>query len=187
MGQKDQKDQGVIRVNVSVPRALKARMDAVRQPVNWSQVAAHAFEAKLLDLQAKQEVTNMDEVVARLKAAAAQEENEDYQAGLKAGRSWAMEDAKPKELRRIADYIDRAGRENWCWYDVDSTAWNAPFGATDHFVIAAWSEARNERDLLAVFWEQALGDDAARVEDADFFHGFGDAVAEVWEQVADKL
>jgi hypothetical protein len=182
-------DQGVVRMNISVPRDLKARMDAVKQPVNWSQTAAQAFEAKLLDLEATKEVETMDDVIARLRAAAKQEENEDYQDGLKAGRAWAMEDAKPKELRRIANYVEGSERDRVCWWDIDgdTTSWDAPYGATDNFVMAIWPEAKNDDSLLTTFWEEALGEDAGRVEDAQFFHGFGDGVGEVWKQVRHKL
>ena len=55
---------------ISVPRDLKARMDKVSASVNWSQVAAQAFEAKLLELESKKEVSGMDDVIARLRAAA---------------------------------------------------------------------------------------------------------------------
>src|SRR2546423_1045044 len=96
-------DAKTFRMNISIPRDLKERMDQVGQPVNWSQTAAHAFEAKLLGLAAQKETKTMDEVIERLKAAAVLEEKEEYQAGLEAGRAWAREDASPKELRRLAD------------------------------------------------------------------------------------
>jgi hypothetical protein len=34
-----------VRTTISVPRALKARMDAYEPPINWSAVACRAFEA----------------------------------------------------------------------------------------------------------------------------------------------
>ncbi len=43
--------QGATRTNISLPRELKARMDQVKEPVNWSAVAGKAFEAKLLELE----------------------------------------------------------------------------------------------------------------------------------------
>src|SRR5262249_27023394 len=97
--------KGVVRTNISLPRELKARMDAAPSSVNWSAVAAQAFEAKLLELESQKEVKSMDDVIARLKAAAELEANEDYQAGFKAGQQWAKEQATPKELRRLAEYI----------------------------------------------------------------------------------
>lgn len=35
------------RMNISIPEDLKKRMDRFDEAVNWSQVAAHAFEARL--------------------------------------------------------------------------------------------------------------------------------------------
>jgi hypothetical protein len=181
--------QGFTRTNVSLPRALKARMDAVKSPVNWSAVAAQAFEAKLLELESTKEVKGMDDVIARLKAAAELEGNEEYQDGFKAGQEWAKKVARPKELKRIAKHIAEYTIDlvaGW-WWDVDSPAWSAPFGAVDYFVFAAWPQRYDDRDAPKEFWEQALGDDAHRIDDADFFRGFGEGAVEIWEQVKDEL
>jgi hypothetical protein len=176
--------QGVIRMNISVPRELKARMDA-EEGVNWSAVASSAFEAKLLELASKKEVSDMDDVVARLKAAEEFEANEDYQAGFKAGQQWAKSTATPKQLRRLADYLEEGDE----WWDVDSPGWNAPWGATGYFALAVLGLSDEEADRRApdVFWEKALGDGSERIWDADFFHGFGEGAADLWEKVADKL
>src|SRR5260370_41740506 len=93
--------QGVIRVNISVPRELKARMDAAPAKANWSAVACRAFEDKLLELESTKEVTTMDEVIARLKAADEMEAKEQYQEGLEAGRGWEKEIASPRQVRRL--------------------------------------------------------------------------------------
>jgi hypothetical protein len=177
--------QGFTRTNVSLPRELKARMDAVRSPVNWSAVAVQAFEAKLLELQSSKEVKGMNDVIDRLKAAAELEANEDYQDGFKAGQAWAKQVARPKELKRIAEFVD--SNEGPEWWDVDYPGWLAPFGAVDYFVFAAWPSRQGDRDAPREFWEQALGEDVHRLEDADFFRGFGEGVVEVWDQVSDKL
>lgn len=176
-------DGGAIRMSITVPRSLKARMDAVRESVNWSKTAADAFSAKLLELESRKETKNMDEVVARLRAAAELEANEEYQAGMEAGRAWALQQATPKQLRRASEYINSVEE----WWDTDSPMWNAPFGATDYFVFDIWPSRKDDRHAPGEFWERALGDDARRVEDADYFRGFGEGAAEVWDQVADKL
>jgi hypothetical protein len=132
----------------------------------------------------------MDDVIARLKASEELEANEDYQEGLEAGREWARQIATAKELRRIAEYIERcdAGTGNKVnWWDVDHPGWMAPFGATDNFDFKARPSRDGDRDAPDEFWQEALGDLADRVNDADFFHGFGDGAVEVWDQVCDKL
>src|SRR5262249_23608495 len=82
---------GVVRTTISLPPDLKSRMDAVKESVNWSGVAAAAFEAKLKELAARKEPENMEDVVKRLRAAAELEANEEYQAGFEAGQAWAKE------------------------------------------------------------------------------------------------
>jgi hypothetical protein len=181
-------DGGVVRMTISVPRGLKARMDAADPSVNWSRTAAQAFEAKLLELEARsKESATMDDVIVRLKAAAELEANEDYQSGMEAGRAWAREDASPKELRRLSDYIDTYAHERIDWWDIDHPGWPAPLGATGCFVEAVWPQRKDDRHAPGEFWEQALGDDADRVQDPDFFRGFGEGAVEVWEQVKDRL
>src|SRR5690348_8820163 len=91
----------VVRMTISVPREVKEAMDATTAKVNWSAIATKAFQAELLALQSERQAKTMDEVVARLKAAAEIEANEDYQAGHSAGETWAKEDATPKQLRRL--------------------------------------------------------------------------------------
>jgi hypothetical protein len=180
------KQERAVRTTITVPAGLKKRMDSEGESVNWSAVAARAFEAELTTLASKREGTTMKDVVARLKAAAELEENEDYQAGMEAGRDWAKRQAKPKELRRLAEYI-----RNWqggCeWWDVGYPGWMAPFGAADNFVFTVRPSRESDRGAPAEFWEEALGEDAHRIEDDDFLHGFGDGAAEVWDQVAEEL
>src|SRR6516165_3233067 len=97
----------VVRMTISVPRQVKEQMDAASEKVNWSAIATKAFQNELLALQSERQAKSMDDVVARLKAAAELEANEDYQGGFEAGREWAKSTAKPKELQRVAEYIEQ--------------------------------------------------------------------------------
>ena len=118
------------------------------------------------------------------------EATEEYQAGFEAGQTWAKGTAKPKELRRVAEYIDTTEREaggSYSWRDVDYPGWMAPFGATGSFVFAVWPQRNEGRDATDEFWEKALGDAKHRIEDADFFHGSGNGAADIWEKVGDKI
>jgi hypothetical protein len=160
----------VVRMTISVPRDVKTQMDAVREKVNWSALATQAFRDELKALESRKEVSTMDEVIARLKTAAELEANEDYQAGLEAGRGWAKSTAKPKELRRAADYVERAANL-----------------APDYFVFAVWPQRKDDGDAPGEFWEEALGNDKDRAGDSDFLHGFGDGAAEIWDKVANQL
>jgi hypothetical protein len=173
--------QGVIRMNISVPRELKARMDA-EEGVNWSAVASGAFEGKLLEVASKKGVEDMDDVVARMKAAEQLESKEDYKAGFDAGQAWAKETATPKELRRVEKYIDRVAAEPTVnWWELEGT-WGPSF-----FVWVAWPDRKGDEDAAESFWEQALGDDAERIKDPDFLRGFGDGAMDIWAKVKRKL
>jgi hypothetical protein len=55
------------------------------------------------------------------------------------------------------------------------------------FVYAARPRFKDDAEEAESFWEEALDDDAGRIADADFFHGFGDGVVEVWNEVKDAL
>src|SRR5688500_11217184 len=94
------------RVTISVPRALRERMEAVKGQVNWSAVAARAFEAKLLAIEAanKRGAMSKQEVIKRLRASNGLEGREEYEEGKQAGRRWAESLATLGELRRLDDY-----------------------------------------------------------------------------------
>src|SRR4051812_13093986 len=65
---KDSKMGTTIRTNISVPQELKARMEAVAEPVNWSSVACEAFESKLAEITARRGARDMREAIERLRA-----------------------------------------------------------------------------------------------------------------------
>jgi hypothetical protein len=176
------------RTTISIPQDLKERMDAAGEQVNWSAVAARAFEAKLLDIELarKRGKMNKNDIVKRLKAARA-DDTEEYDDGKAEGRRWAAETAKPRELKRLAEYISRCDQDNLAWWDVDYSGWKAPFGAADYFVFALRPKCKDDRHALASFWEEALGGDADRIEDGDFLRGFGEGADEVWGDVAGEL
>jgi hypothetical protein len=157
-------------MNISISRDLKSRMDEVRVPVNWSQTAAEAFEEKLLKIESRKDPKNFDDVIARMKAKAALEEKQEYEAGLEAGRIWAREDASPKELRRLeaAGHAENAER-------LAQTIW--PEIGRQKFPVTSED-----------FWNKALGEDnVARADDADFLRGFEDGALEVWAHVKHSL
>jgi cell pole-organizing protein PopZ len=186
----------VSRMTISVPKAVKAKMDA-EEGVNWSAVATRAFEAKLLELLAsRKEVHTMNDVIARLTAAAELEANEEYQAGLEAGRAWAKEKATPKQLRRLAKYIeDLEDPDPGFWWEVNDVRWVLDgISATYSLAEAVWPDCKADppdckKDPTGPgrFWKQALGDDAGRVEDRDFFRGFGEGAVKLWNEVKDML
>jgi hypothetical protein len=177
--------QGVIRTNISVPRELKARMDAVAERVNWSATAAEAFEAKLLALASTREVKGMDEVIARLKAADDLDSKEEYQAGREAGETWAREDARPKELRalaRLAEAEPRFGIEGQLGIYANGMNRGIAWGLCED--LYPHEECRD----VTTFWESILGDGGEDlIENHHFALGFCEGALDVWEKVKGKL
>jgi hypothetical protein len=168
------------RTTISIPADLRKEMDAVKDQVNWSAVAAAAFRSKLIEVKFRRRGSmSKEDVVKRLKAIQEQEEQTYYEDGKQAGREWAEETAFPKELRRLAAFIDQSDTDNWCWWDADHV---------DVLVFAIWPNRKDDRAAVEEFWEQALGEGGRdQAEDSDFLHGFGDGAVEVWEEVKGQL
>src|SRR5262245_18902261 len=98
---------GVTRMNVSIPRALKAEMDALESPPNWSAVASAAFRAAVLEAKATMSSpVTLEEAAARLRATEELEGKEAHERGRAAGRRWALCGASARQLRRL-DKLER--------------------------------------------------------------------------------
>jgi hypothetical protein len=177
-------EQGATRVNVSIPKALKARMDEADEPVNWSAVAAAAFEAKLLELASRKEATTMDEVIARMKAAEERDSKEDYQAGVRCGENWAKLRATPKQLRRLQN----AGGEGTSIEELLSAyARGLNRGIAWGLYVDLTGEADPDRRDVEQFVEGVLGVELASLDEWDFARGFIEGALDVWHKVENRL
>lgn len=178
----------IYRTTISIPQELKDEMDAVTEQVNWSAIAARAFQAKLVEIRSRKgKSMSKEDVVKRLKAASEVEEEQEYEAGKKAGREWAEQTATPKELRRLRRYFQCYEGQQAYWWDIDAN-WSGPYGALEKFVLAARPETiRDDHEVFGFFWEEALGEFDEWINDPDFFHGFGDGAMEVWQDVKNEL
>jgi hypothetical protein len=178
--------QNVVRMNISVPRDLKARMDAVSASVNWSAIAAPAFEAKLLELEAKGNPKSMQEVIARLKAADEADANEERQKGREVGERWAKRGARPRQLRRLDELISNSPYElEVCLLGFDKHVYGIAGG-----LYRAIHGRQNDIENIAVetFWENIVGENGRdRMEDLDFASGFCEGALEVWDQVRSEV
>src|SRR4051812_22715259 len=97
-----------VRANITIPADVRASMDAVKETVNWSAVATEAFRAKLVALESRKAVGDMSDVIERLRATKKKHDDEMYQEGREVGGSWAKEEAEAFELKRLADFAERA-------------------------------------------------------------------------------
>src|SRR5262245_19653780 len=171
----------VVRMTISVPRALKARMDAA-DGVNWSAVASQAFEAQLLELTSRMEVKGMDEVIARMKAAQALDDREEYQEGRKAGDRWAKQQARPKQLQRLEQAEARSQPRSLFSGVPDAHGWPGVLWQIITGGVEEW-----DRDDIDGFWKEVLGDDDWRLSEETFARGFFDGAMDVWDKVSSKL
>jgi hypothetical protein len=166
---------GSHRTTITVPLGLKARMDAVTENINWSAIAAIAFEAKLAEIAARKlqeasmsDAENLDMAAAaeRLRAEkrrretveAKPTEDELRAAGRGHGRLWAAKEAKLRALEKI----ERAWRK-------DAAAWENHWA--NHFERVIAQQAIDER------WKRETA----------FQEGFFDGALEVWNEVKGRL
>lgn len=185
--------KGSVRMNISVPAELKRDMDKADDSVNWSGVAAQAFREKLAELQSTKEATTMDDVIARMKAAAELENNKAHKFGLEAGKKWAKSTAKPRELRRL---------ERTVYGNIPYATWDDPSGfigsssGTDdpaaRMVCATIFDNDATYDDADEFFTATIGDYSESVmadtEDGLWcLQGFVEGTLEVWDAVKAKL
>ena len=95
------------RLNISVPDALYARLDRLRDRVNASKVCAAALEKELDIVDGATAVTDTEAAkVSRLVERLQQQRDERtrwFQRGRQAGEAWAMETASVNELAEFEE------------------------------------------------------------------------------------
>ena len=173
-----------IRISISVPLALKARMDNVDQEVNWSAVATRAFDAKLGEIASQRVLKTMSDVIDRLRASKAEHEDEDIQIGRDAGREWAEHLAEYKELKILAEISREHDGDGIELHFGDTPSHQGP---GERFFFAIHPDENSSRAEVRDFWESALGDEAKGAESAPFVVGFAKGAVEVFEEVKDQL
>jgi hypothetical protein len=180
------KGLGVIRTNVSIPADLKRRMEKAKEPVNWSALAAEAFERKLSELEIKKENPVMAGVIERLRASKQEAESQEYKTGWDAGKKWAEKYAEVPELRRLETWLDDSDIEQGGRYDLVFPEINA-FDAAEHLAFAIRPDDQS-RSGAKEFWENAV-DEALRDEIAqpECLRGFVEGAIDVWNKVKDQL
>ena len=164
-----------MRMTISIPDDLHKRMNRV-DGVVWSHIAAAAFEAKLAEIAEARKVASMKDVIERLKAAEHADHAEAHSAGREAGKQWAMEDARPSELRRLNEnrHEEPAGELNapLCW-----TGWVFALANGD-------LDARDANELAEHYTNGLeLDEDGEKAWAAGFIAG----AMEVWDAVKSQI
>jgi hypothetical protein len=92
----------VARVSIYISDGLKARMDAVGEAVNWSEIARPAFLSAVASHEHRRTQT-MTTAIERLRASKEKHLDEMTEFGRERGQRWARDHAEWAELKRVAD------------------------------------------------------------------------------------
>jgi hypothetical protein len=190
------KKTGYLRTTITVPRDLKRRMDAAKEPVNWSAVAARAFEEKLAEIATKREEKTMFDIIQRLRAT---KPDLIYQQGQADGRQWASERAEYEDLQRLEQFYDkkRANRE---WekffgleYGEDSVGERLmrevypPLSRGICKIGGILDDPDGCSYAYEDFWKSYVGDDVSKINRPSYVRAFAEGALALWREVKDKL
>ena len=162
------------RKTVWVSDELMERMEKANktEDVNWSQVAATAFEVKLAEVAARKEKKTMEDVIQRLKASKLKAESNDYREGNEAGIEWAKGKAEWFDLVLLALGRKSASFENLFEHEE--------FGGAHFFSVTLEPEGGLSENALAGLF----GD---RIDSPHYVRGFWEGAVEVHDEVKGKL
>ncbi|MFO0877887.1 MAG: hypothetical protein U0840_11085 [Gemmataceae bacterium] len=153
-----------IRMNISVLDTLKAKMDAVADRVNWSQVASAAFERKIEIME--QFNDGLEDGLARLRAS----KEESYDELRQEGKSWGIEAAKNhfsySALKKVAKW-----REETIVSSTDE----------EKVAYAFWKENNLAPPTSLFFKDYGIDEDLSL--SSHFTEGFIEGAVEVFDQV----
>ncbi len=175
-----------VRTTISLPDDLKARMDEVQEPINWSAEAAKCFEKLLGGIAARKQEKDLNDVIARLRASKLTSEDESYEIARNAGVYWAQDLASYPELERAAEFDkDQIGGQ-WLapWCGCDWVAFSLLGLDTE---VISNNELQEHSDR---FWEQVGFEGGSSEVDRmgdNFLFGFLEGAGKVWGEVIDKL
>lgn len=171
------KKPSFVRTTISLSAALKSRMDAIKDQVNWSAIAARAFECKLAEFAAAKETKEMSDVIARLRQSRLESMDVNFREGKRRGDFWAREHAEFSELKSLEDlwrFLEREPEHRWTAYFSEDTgtpnevaerldkAVRPPFGGMwedngiheeqDHLLFSSYEFIRGFAEGALEFW-----------------------------------
>lgn len=178
------------RTTISIPDDIKAKMDQVEEPVNWSGLAAAAFRSKLSELAGRRRTEDLQGVVERLRASRLLEGTGRLRAGHEAGTRWGSGAASVSQLRRLeaAFHPDVITIQDWvAEYQAGSYAYR--LGECLAFVIDP--DRDGDQGAAAEFWREALRDAGDvtpdLVDDPEWVIGFVEGARDLWRRVQPLL
>ena len=166
-------------MNISLSQDLKHRMAQIEESVNWSALAARAFEGKLAELAAKKEQKTMDDVIQRLRESRLKLEKADYHDGKEAGVRWAKHNAEARDLMTLDKlYIDNQWNDDWRDFFTTEGGDSAAVRLVEK-IYGDEVEADDFWSFVINDWQRAATDDWVR--------GFADGALELWDEVKGSL
>lgn len=95
----------MVRMNLSIPDDLRERMKPFDEGANWSQIAAAAFEERVMTMA---ELGSIDDAVwHRLRQTEMEDGETIFAQGAEAGRKWAQRSARMIHLRRLSAELEK--------------------------------------------------------------------------------
>lgn len=166
----DELASGAVRRNVSIPADLERRMRACSDShrVNWSQVAARAFEEELRYIEIRKKGSEvMKSTIERWKRGMDEAKKVSQEQGYADGREWAADDSEYHEAKAVAELRQQ----------------ESPVTAS-----AVWQAANADTDwTFHDFWERFAGSDYEKIVNDDYAEGFVKGVGEVWDELQASL
>jgi hypothetical protein len=154
------------RMSISLPRELKARIDAIGNRVNWSRLAQQVWERAAAE---PMEGGTMNEMAQRLKASKAQCEERETALGHRCGKGWAEAVASYEDLKAVTKALE---------------TWNNNVPVADN-ITALLSEEVTE--AIAQYYSEQKGQRNLGQPSPEFAYGFVDGAAEAFDAVAAQL
>lgn|SRR5262249_8136824 len=178
-----------MRMSISIPETLKARMNRVKEDVNWSSIACRAFEQKLGEIASRKEKKKTVDVIERLRASRHQRESEAFKIGFKWGQEWAKNDADLKQLERLGKLYDNLTDEpsnDWKQYFEDKP--DCAYATCERLYFQLEPDDEEDRDETRDFWERAAGEDwETDIQDGRWVRGFAEGALDIWNEVKGKI
>lgn len=169
------------RKNLTIADDLKKRMDKVKEPVDWSAVAAAAFEQKLGEFALQKKEKKVEDVIQRLRAAAVEEASDTEREGHRDGYEFARQCATPSELERLSQM---ARDDNLFQGDQLCCTW-AELVVQKARGLSVDEMREESLDVIGSKW---FPDKTARIAmDPVYLRAFIQGAARLWDEVRDKV
>ena len=171
------------KITIYVNDGLKARMDVIEEPLNWSAIASKAFDIELGKVAERKKEMEMIDVIQRLRADKLGSRATAHNEGFTDGQHWAMEAAGYDQLVRLAAWAEG---ENWMdtFYNPYEPEWPA---MAFYLAVEGKEPPDLEQDNGDGFWERAASAGEASVLTSGYVHGFAEGALNVFSAVRDRL